>query len=181
MIWRTPTQPVSPEAADTDAGHDNLSRERHRTTSPDMARMVPWTLIVVPKGQTTLPVQVLAAAEALVAPEPVLYRRSRRRPAAAYCAALARTKASSSWNSCTDYRSPCRCPNAFEHRSCLEEVLYREAEDAACPLCGARYPLQRRTKPLWRWFWEQESRDNVTLFLANLAFSEGNVGVLSMA
>ncbi|KAK8756620.1 hypothetical protein V5799_000681 [Amblyomma americanum] len=146
-----------------------------------MARMVPWTLIVVPKGQTTLPVQVLAAAEALVAPEPVLHRRARRRPAAAYRAASARRKASSSWNSSTDYRSPCRCPNAFAHRSCLEEVLYREAEDAACPLCGARYPLQRRTKPMWRWFWEQESRDDVTLFLANLAFSVRNVGVLGMA
>ncbi|KAK8757320.1 hypothetical protein V5799_005054 [Amblyomma americanum] len=80
------------------------------------------------------------------------------------------------------FRSPCRCPDAFVHRSCVEEQLFRWADGAdACPACGARYPLRRRTKPLWRWFWDQESRDDATLFAVNLVFSAGNVGVLSMA
>lgn len=82
------------------------------------------------------------------------------------------------------FRCPCRCADAFVHRSCLEEVLYLpgpEGGPAACPTCGAHYPLRRRTKPLWRWFWEDETREDATLFLANLIFSVGNVGVLTMA
>ncbi|KAH7966993.1 hypothetical protein HPB49_021183 [Dermacentor silvarum] len=82
------------------------------------------------------------------------------------------------------FRCPCRCSDAFVHRSCLEELLYLpgpEGGPAACSTCGACYPVRRRTKPLWRWFWEDETREDATLFLANLLFSVGNVGVLSMA
>ncbi|KAK8766777.1 hypothetical protein V5799_006442 [Amblyomma americanum] len=173
------SQPVIPEAADTDSGHDNLAE---RTPQDELAA---------------------DGADGSVEPD----RGSEGSDDAASTSALssrstssAGTSASSSSQAparrgiwcciCPDegfevleqlYRSPCRCPNAFAHRSCLQEVLYREAEDAACPLCGARYPMQRRTKPMWRWFWEQESRDDATLFLANLAFSVGNMGVLSMA
>lgn len=78
------------------------------------------------------------------------------------------------------FRSPCRCPDgAFVHRSCVEEFQWLNG--VTCRACGARYPTRRRTKPLWRWFWEQESRDDATLFAANLVFTAGNVGVLCMA
>ncbi|KAH6939012.1 hypothetical protein HPB50_015600 [Hyalomma asiaticum] len=82
------------------------------------------------------------------------------------------------------FRCPCRCPGTFVHRSCLEELLYFPGPEdgaAACPTCGAHYPVRRCTKPLWRWFWEEETCEDATLFLANLLFSVGNVGVLAMA
>ncbi|CAN7990919.1 unnamed protein product [Ixodes hexagonus] len=78
------------------------------------------------------------------------------------------------------FRCPCRCPDVFIHRSCLEDWLYRSPE-ASCPTCGAGYPVRRRTKALWRWFWEEESRKDAAVFFANAAFSIGNVGVLCMA
>ncbi|KAH6920881.1 hypothetical protein HPB50_028129 [Hyalomma asiaticum] len=79
------------------------------------------------------------------------------------------------------FRCPCRCPDTFVHRSCLEQLLYIDPEGAACPVCGVRYPVRRCTKALWRWFWEKESREDAILFLANLVFSLGNMGVLAMA
>lgn len=79
------------------------------------------------------------------------------------------------------FRCPCRCADAFVHRSCLEQLLYQGPEGAVCPACGVHYPVRRRTKPLWQWFWDEESREDATLFLANLVFSVGNIGVLTMA
>ncbi|CAN7996280.1 unnamed protein product [Ixodes hexagonus] len=78
------------------------------------------------------------------------------------------------------FRCPCRCPDVFIHRSCLEDWLYRSPE-ASCPTCGAGYPVRRKTKALWRWFWEEESRKDAAVFFANAVFSFGNVGVLCMA
>uniref|UniRef100_A0A131YJ68 E3 ubiquitin protein ligase MARCH3 n=1 Tax=Rhipicephalus appendiculatus TaxID=34631 RepID=A0A131YJ68_RHIAP len=79
------------------------------------------------------------------------------------------------------FRCPCRCPDTFVHRSCLEQLLYQGPEGAVCPVCDAHYPVRRRTKPLWLWFWDEESREDATLFLANMVFSLGNIGVLTMA
>ncbi|KAH6939025.1 hypothetical protein HPB50_015613 [Hyalomma asiaticum] len=82
------------------------------------------------------------------------------------------------------FRCPCRCPDTFVHRSCLEELVYFPGPEdgaAACPTCGAQYPVRRCTKPLWRWFWEEETCDDAALFFANILFSVGNVGVLGMA
>ncbi|KAL3249995.1 hypothetical protein MRX96_055609 [Rhipicephalus microplus] len=82
------------------------------------------------------------------------------------------------------FRCPCRCADTFVHRSCLEELLHLpgpEGGPATCPTCGATYPVRRHTKPLWRWFWEHDTRGDATLFLANLVFSAGNVCVLTMA
>ncbi|KAK8772443.1 hypothetical protein V5799_024314 [Amblyomma americanum] len=100
------SQPATPEAADTDSGHDNLAE---RTPQDDLAGDGADGSVESDRSSeatddaasTSAPVQVLAAAEALVAPEPVLPRRARRRPAAAYGAASARTKASRSWNRST--------------------------------------------------------------------------------
>ncbi|XP_002402519.3 E3 ubiquitin-protein ligase MARCHF3-like [Ixodes scapularis] len=78
------------------------------------------------------------------------------------------------------FRCPCRCPDVFIHRSCLEDWLHRSPE-ASCPTCGAAYPVRRRTKALWRWFWEKDSRMDAAVFLANVVFSLGNVVVLCMA
>lgn len=79
------------------------------------------------------------------------------------------------------FRCPCRCSDTFVHRSCLEQLLYQGPEGAVCPVCDAHYPVRRRTKPLWLWFWDEESREDATLFMANLVFSLGNIGVLTMA
>ncbi|KAK8771471.1 hypothetical protein V5799_025291 [Amblyomma americanum] len=173
------SQPVNPEAADTDSGHDNLAEQAPQDD---------------PAGDGADGFvdsdRVSEGADDAASTSAGSSRSSSSTGTSAFLSSHAPACRGIWCCICPDegfeileqlYRIPCRCPNAFAHRSRLEEVLYREAEDAACPLYGARYPLQRRTKPMWRWFWEQESRDDATLFLGNLAFSVGSVGMLSMA
>lgn len=79
------------------------------------------------------------------------------------------------------FSSPCLCRSTLVHRSCVQERLKRGPEGAVCPWCQEEYPVRTLCKPLWKWFWEKETRAVAALFVANLFFSVGDVGVLSMA
>ncbi|KAH8033313.1 hypothetical protein HPB51_009512 [Rhipicephalus microplus] len=79
------------------------------------------------------------------------------------------------------YRSPCRCIDTFVHLSCLQQLLYQEPEGCVCPVCDTPYPVRRQTKPLWLWFWDEESHEDAMLFLAYLIFNLGNITALTLA
>lgn len=79
------------------------------------------------------------------------------------------------------FMSPCACENLFVHRSCVQNRLARYQEQASCPSCKALYPVERRTKPIWKWFWEEPSREQAFMFAATVLFTVGNIGVVAMA
>lgn len=79
------------------------------------------------------------------------------------------------------YLSPCACAEKFLHYACMKNQLRRHHERAACPTCKARYPVQRRTKAVWKWFLEDQSREQALMFAATVVFTLGNVGVVAMA
>ncbi|KAH9365668.1 hypothetical protein HPB48_003070 [Haemaphysalis longicornis] len=67
---------------------------------------------------------------------------------------------------------PCLHRSPFMLRSFLQERFYR---------CQKAYPTRLHSKPLWKWFWETETRAVAFLFASNMIFSAGDMGVLTMA
>ncbi|KAH9360784.1 hypothetical protein HPB48_018239 [Haemaphysalis longicornis] len=79
------------------------------------------------------------------------------------------------------FACPCKCTYKYVHRSCLEQQINQVSVGTSCLSCGEAYPVRRETKPIWRWFSEEESRGDALLFTANLTFGCGNFFVLAMA
>ncbi|KAH9368080.1 hypothetical protein HPB48_002713 [Haemaphysalis longicornis] len=77
--------------------------------------------------------------------------------------------------------SPCACANLFVHRYCMQNRLDRYRAHDPRPSCKAPYPAQRSTKPIWKWFWEEESRYLALVFAATVVFTVGTVGAMEMA
>lgn len=77
------------------------------------------------------------------------------------------------------FAPPCRCRSTFVHRFCLQERVNRGQEE--CPWCRELYPVRIHRKPTWKWFWGKETRALAFLFVTNMFFTVGDVGVLSMA
>ncbi|KAH9359874.1 hypothetical protein HPB48_014414 [Haemaphysalis longicornis] len=54
------------------------------------------------------------------------------------------------------FSSPCLCRSTLVHRYCIQERINRGQGE--CPWCHAAYPVRVHSKPLWKWFWEKETR-----------------------